>query len=226
VRAGDLGRFFQEFDASVGFGFVGLDEEAIENGGPAVQLFEFSAERPAGPLIVAVERDGFAKVGDGPFGAAEFFRQQSAATLQEGRPFGRGKWHLESTIEEFENAIRLSELIGKPQRLLESVTMLRVGFENPFEMLECFEWLVAALCVKTGEPQSQADDFLFRRIGQAFFEQFRERIGFADLFIEIDQRTFDLAIVRRLSEGRAIGRGGGVGSSSARLTRTKSDTPW
>ncbi len=48
--------------------------------------------------------------------------------------------------------------------------MLWVRFENPFEMLERFERLVAALGMKTGEAQTQIDDFLFGHIGQALFE--------------------------------------------------------
>ena len=48
--------------------------------------------------------------------------------------------------------------------------MLRVGFENPFEMLERFEGLVSAFSVKSSETQAQLDDFLFRCVGQAFFE--------------------------------------------------------
>jgi hypothetical protein len=119
---------------------------------------------------VTIERNRFAKVGDGSLGAVQLIREQQSASFEDRRPLDRGEWHFEGAVKEIEEAIRITESIGKLKCPIESVTMLRVGFENPFEMLECFEGLVSALSVKSSETQTQLDDFFFRRIGQALFE--------------------------------------------------------
>ena len=195
VRPGDFDRFFVEGDASSGFGLTGFDEETVEDGRPALEPLEFPAKEAACGSVVTVEGDGFSEIDDGFLGSPEFLGQDPATAFEERSSFGRRQWYLERTVEQGEGAIRIPDSRGQVQRVLEGVTMLRMGLEDSFEVGKRRFRFASPVVMESCEAESELDGFALARMDQSLFEEIREGIDFADLLVEIDQLGFDLAIV-------------------------------
>ena len=208
VLPGDVGRLLEERGSLLRLRVAGLQEETVEDAFPLAGRLEQRAQGLPHVVAGGAEAQGLAVVGGRLEGPLRIAREQPTAAGEECGA-GRGRlWPRERSVENLPDHLALVEVLGELEPALQRLGMAGIDLDDAAQM---DQRVSGPRQVSREELRQLHPDGNLLGACQARelrLEQVRQRLGFAELAVQLAQRGLRLRVVGPFVEHLPVGLGG------------------